>query len=422
MRRAIRIVVHNWPLKLAAIALATLLYAGLVVSQGVQLWTGRVQIVPQNQPSSAFIVGNLGAVTNIRYFAPRDVADRMSSAGFTAYVDFNEAASQRQGPFVRLTVHVIPSDTRVRVVDFDPPQIQVQLDPLVSKDVPVEVDRGTVPAGLQVRDPILDTSEVTVSGPQSYVSQVSRAVARVLIQPSGISIDQSVDLEAVDGRGEPVTQVKIEPAAVRVKILVGNQLGSKALPVNPVVVGTPAAGYEIGSVTVSPAVASIEGEADALASLVRVDTSPLLVSGASADVSETIGLVLPDGTSALSGSSVRVTIQLRPTTGTRTIQVGVVLTGTNLERTYSISTDSVDVTIGGPVAALDALDGSTLAATADASDLGPGAHQVGMRISLPPGLTLVAISPAQVIVGVGVAATPVPTESTAGPTPTPSVP
>ena len=33
VRQAVRFVVHNWPLKLAAIALATLLYAGLVASQ-----------------------------------------------------------------------------------------------------------------------------------------------------------------------------------------------------------------------------------------------------------------------------------------------------------------------------------------------------------------------------------------------------
>jgi len=279
-----------------------------------------------------------------------------------------------------------------------------------------------VPAGLVVRDPVLSSASVTVSGPESVVRLVTAAQARVVIQSSGIDVDQQVDLVAVDASGNVMTPVDIEPSSVRVQIQVGSQLESKTLPVNPVVIGTPATGYEIESVSVTPGVASLEGEKDALAALVRVDTAPISVSGATAAVTETAELALPDGTSALAGSSVRVTIQVGPTTGTRTIQVGIVLTGTNIERTYSISTDSVDVTIGWPVAALDALDGSTLAASADVSDLGPGAHQVGMRISLPPGLTLVAISPAQVIVGVGVAATPIPAEPTAGPTQTPTVP
>ena len=40
VRRAVGVVVHNWPLKLAAIALATLLYAGLVASQDSSTFPG----------------------------------------------------------------------------------------------------------------------------------------------------------------------------------------------------------------------------------------------------------------------------------------------------------------------------------------------------------------------------------------------
>ncbi len=54
MKRLVAIVVHNWPLKLAAIALATLLYAGLVLSQSAQQTDARVPIVPRNQPVDAY--------------------------------------------------------------------------------------------------------------------------------------------------------------------------------------------------------------------------------------------------------------------------------------------------------------------------------------------------------------------------------
>ena len=56
MRRALELVVRNWPLKLAAIVLATLLYAGLVLSQNAQVWPGSVPIVPpscRRRPSSS---------------------------------------------------------------------------------------------------------------------------------------------------------------------------------------------------------------------------------------------------------------------------------------------------------------------------------------------------------------------------------
>ena len=36
MRRILEIVLHNWPLKLAAVGLATVLYGGIVLSQGAR--------------------------------------------------------------------------------------------------------------------------------------------------------------------------------------------------------------------------------------------------------------------------------------------------------------------------------------------------------------------------------------------------
>jgi YbbR domain-containing protein len=362
------------------------------------------------------MLGTLPDVTNIRYFAPLDVAARLSSSSFTATVDLSGAQVSPEAPFVTAKVEVMAADQRVQVLDFEPQVITVQLDPLISKTVPVEVSRGPVPPGLDVRDPVLSVSEVTASGPESIVRLVTAAQARVVIQPSGIDVDQQVDLVAVDVRGNVMTPIDLEPASAHVQIRVGSQLQSKALPVDPAVVGSPAAGYEIASVTVAPSVASIEGEADALASLIKLDTEPISVAGATADVTRTVTLALPNGTTALSGSTVRVTIALRPTTGTRTISAGIVLAGARLDRTYATSTDRVIVTIGGTVAALSALPGRTFVATADVSTLGPGSHEVGLRVTLPSGLTVVAIGPPSVVVTVGVPGTAAPTES---PSPTP---
>jgi len=64
--RLLTLVIHNWPLKIAAIGLASLLYAGLVLSQNVQTFNGPIPILPLNQPTDAVLVGNLTAVTDIR--------------------------------------------------------------------------------------------------------------------------------------------------------------------------------------------------------------------------------------------------------------------------------------------------------------------------------------------------------------------
>ena len=50
-RRAGLTIVHNWPLKVAAIVLATLLYAGLVASQDSNTYPGPITVTPVNQPA-----------------------------------------------------------------------------------------------------------------------------------------------------------------------------------------------------------------------------------------------------------------------------------------------------------------------------------------------------------------------------------
>jgi YbbR domain-containing protein len=419
MRHAFEFVVRNWPLKLAAIFLATFLYAGLVLSQSAQVWTGSVPIVPVKLPTSAVLLSNLPSVTSIRYFAPPEIAQRISSASFSATVDLSSAQAQTDNPVAIAKVTVTATDPRVTILDYDPPSITVRLDPLVSKTVPIVVDHGEVPPGLDLRDPVLSAEQATVSGPESVVRLVTSAEARVVVQPSGIDVDQTVDLVAVDARGEVQSPVDIEPSSVHVKISVGSGLHTKQLPVNPVVTGTPAAGFEIDSVTVQPAIVTVEGDADALASLSRLDTQPVSISGASTDLTRSVVLDIPAGVDPLATSTVTLKVTLRPITATRTFSVGIVLSGARDDRTYSLSTSSVLVTVGGTVEALDALDPRTLAVVVDVDGLGPGSHKVKPKISLPADVNLVATSPPAVTVTVTENATPAPTE---GPSPSPSGP
>ena len=251
-----------------------------------------------------------------------------------------------------------------------------------------------------------------MSGPESVVKLVTAAQARVVIQPSGIDVDQTVDLVAVDVRGEVVGPVDVEPSSVHVRIAVGSGLRSKSLPVNPIVTGTPAVGYEIASVTVSPPIVSVEGDADALAAL---------AAGRHGAAVGQRCVHRPDPERpARSPGWRRFAVRddgrghdhaRSRSPATRTYSSGIVLSGARDDRTYQLSTDSVLVTVGGTVAALDALDPRVLAVVADVDGLGPGAHKVKLKISLPADVKLVGMSPAEITVTVADAASPSPPPS-----------
>jgi YbbR domain-containing protein len=209
--------------------------------------------------------------------------------------------------------------------------------------------------------------------------------------------------------------VDIDPPQVRVRVAVFTDRRSKTIPVSPTVNGTPAAGFEIESVEVNPVVISVEGDANDLAGLDHADTAPVSVAGASSEFVQTVGLALPEGVEALGAGSIQVTVHLRAITATRTFEAGLVLVGALPDREYRLSTTSVLVTIGGSLADLDRLSGTSLALTVDVTGLDAGTHTVSVSANLQTGLTLVGATPNPIEVTVTASAPPA--SSSPGPSP-----
>jgi YbbR domain-containing protein len=416
LTRILRVVFHNWPLKLAAVGLATLMYGGLVVSQDAETFTGVIPVTPISQPADTVIMSSAGQVTLVRYFSSD--GSRPATSTFIATIDLSSIEA-RSGS-VRIEVNVESQDPRIRVLDWEPRFVTITLDPLVSKTVPVQIERGTVPDGLEIGESTRDPSVVTVTGPDSVIRQVVAARADVVIQPTGIDVDQDVQLIAIDALGDARSPVRVEPATARITIRVFSDRQTRSLPVNPVVVGTPAAGFEIASVTADAQVVLVEGDADQLAALDRADTLAISVSGLSSDLTTSIGFDLPEGVVPLTDATIRVTVTLRPITGTRTFGVGLSLPDARPDLIYAISTNQVLLTVGGAAATLDALSGATLVARLDVAGLGPGTHDVTVTATLPAGVAFVSAAPSSVQVTI-TAPPPQPEPSEPGPVePSPS--
>lgn len=403
MNRAIGVVFHNWPLKLGAVALATLLYVGLIVSSSAQFFEGAVPIEASGLSSEVTILSDLGAVRQIRYFAPEDLGLRLDSSSFRATVDLSTVAAS--GGRTSVAVRVVAIDTRIQVLDYEPRQITVQLDAVISRMVSVRAVLGPIPTGLEIGQPELSVAEVEVTGPASIVDRVSEAQARMNIDASGIDINRTVDLLPVDSGGEPLSPVDLEPASVRVRLAIFTDRQTRSLPVRPIVIGNAAAGFEIASVSVDPLVVSVEGDVDNIAPLEFADTVPIAITGASSTVTLDAALQLPDGVQAPTLATVRVTVTLRPVTATRTFDAGLVLAGARADRAYVLSTDRVLVTIGGSVADLDRLSGSTFVMTLDVSGLDVGSHGVSATANLITGLTLIGASPNPITVTIDLSGT-----------------
>ncbi len=399
MSRLLRAIVYNWPLKVAAIALATLLYAGLVVSQTTADFNTPIPITPLHQPTTAVILGNLPAVTRIRYVSNGDPGAPPTPLSFRATIDLAGVDPAAGSTYVSVDVQSV--DNRFLVVGYEPRGINVQLDPFRSKSVDVRVTTNAAPPNLDVRKPVIDPATVTVSGPASVVNLVVAAQADVLIEPSGVDVDRDVQLIPVDILGNALRPIEVTPATARVQINVLSNSQTKLLPVSPSLVGTPPTGYAVASIVADPASVLVEADADQLVSLANADTVPIPIGAVTGTLSVDVGFALPTGVVPVNRTTVHVTVTIRPETGTRTFEAGLVLIGQRTDLTYTLSIGQVLVTVGGPVADLDRIDASAFTIDLDVGGLTPGVHQLEPVLNLQAGLRLLSVEPAKVTVTIG---------------------
>jgi YbbR domain-containing protein len=155
-------------------------------------------------------------------------------------------------------------------------------------------------------------------------------------------------------------------------------------------------------VTVEPLTATVSGEAGTVSQLDSVMTAPIDLSGRSTDLEATVPFALPEGVSVTGPDMARVVVTIAQDTGTRSFEVGVEMVGQDSQNSYALSPPSVQVVLGGPIAALDAVDATQLVGTVDVSALsaGPDSVPVSVSFTAPPGLEVVSITPNTVTITV----------------------
>lgn len=411
MRRPLRFLLRNWPLKLAAVLLATLLYSGLVVSQNVRTFTGNVPVDPLRPPPGAALLTDLDPVREIRYRAPLDVGI-LSPEDFRATADLSRVEPRPGGEAQDVPVRLDAVNRLVQIVDFTPRTVQVRLDSVVERELPITVDHGPVPAGINVGTPQTEPRVVTIRGASSAVAAVRAVVARVTIDASALNIDRDVELVPLDDQGNEVPRLELDPSRARVRIPVAVELATRPLPVVAQLVGELAGGYAISDITVEPLVVTVSGSESVVTHLEAAETEPIDIAGRSDDFETTVGFSLPEQVSVVGSSQVRVALTINELPGSRTFMAGLRLVGTRSDLAYRLASNQVSVTLAGSSPDLNGVSADDLLAVIDVTGLAPGDHEVTATLTPPAGLDVLAISPERVAVRIEAPAEETPAEQT----------
>jgi YbbR domain-containing protein len=318
-----------------------------------------------------------------------------------------------------LAVTVTSLKPGVQVLSWQPKTVPVRVDRVDTRDdIRVVVDRGTIPVGLEIGTPVVSDQTVSATGPHSQLVRVDRALAHVVIQPSGIDVRAQVELVPTGVDGQRVDFVELTPSSVTVSIDVSTMEATKTVPIHPNVTGTPAAGYEVGTVTVSPNVVTLRGAPDVLADITEVSTQAVSVQGATQRVTASPELSLPPDTTLAESqdSTPSVSVQVASPVVSRTFLLGLICQGAPAGTSCLPQLTQVAVTLRATEAALNSLDASALTPILNVGGLAPGTYDISVDVPPPPpGVDLISVSPVTARVVIVGPATPTPA-------PTPPVP
>lgn len=402
---------RNWALKLGAVALATVLYTGLVFSGSFSDKTfPGVPVTALAQPEGTYLLTQQLGTVDIKYRSATDPATTVTADSFAVTLDLATYDMTLAPQVQSLKIHVRALDDGIEVLSSTRSAVSVAIDRLDEVQIRVAVESGNVPAGLEIGTPRLSAQRVSASGPQSLLDRVDRALGTVRIDPSGIDCCGQVDLVPVDINGRRVESVELNPSTVRVEIEVSTVETSRTVAIRPLLTGAPAAGFEVGTVTADPSVVTLRGSPEVLAVIGEVLTEPISLAGTSSTLRATGTLVLPEGArlSDPAAAAPTITVQIREIIGTRTLLLGLVCSGAPSGSACLPAIAQVAAIVSGTVSDLDALDVGDLTAVLDVAGLGPGDHLAQPSIALPGGVNLLSVSPISATVTIVPPATPAP--------------
>ena len=138
----------------------------------------------------------------------------------------------------------------------------------------------------------METNTLSISGPESAVNAVSRAVVDISLDNVTANVEIDATIRLLDADGIEITSSEIRKNVDSVKVTVPI-LETKEVTISASAIGEPADGYEqTGTVTVSPETVIIAGRAAVLDKIseITIPAEVLDLTDATAPVTNTIDI------------------------------------------------------------------------------------------------------------------------------------
>jgi YbbR domain-containing protein len=213
--------------------------------------------------------------------------------------------------------------------------------------------------------------------------------------------DKNLQIEVLDQDGHDISEhFIITPSTVAVFIPIVSDLPSKNMAVIASVIGAPADGYEISRIITDPSTVEAFGNFEDLAEIDYLETEPIDITGLDETLTQTVQIVYADNIS-LSSETVTVVIQIESVTTARYYKDLIYAQNLASNLICTPPTISMNIVVSGSEADLDALGENDIVPYVDCSQIDqPGEYTLKLFVTLPSDITLVTITPTEVMITV----------------------
>jgi YbbR domain-containing protein len=205
-------VIHNWPLKVVSLLLATLLWAAVSNQESSEIGL-EVPLEYRNIPERLEITGDTTTTVQVRLRGPSAVIKGITSKDVATTLDVAKIGTGEK--VVALSPQNVQAPFGAEVIRVNPSSVRFTLERTLVKNVEVVPTVTGQPAeGFEIGQVLVRPNTIEVEGPESRVNTLSSiATIPIRLDRKQSSFEQTADLDVPD------PQIRLQhPSPVNVKV------------------------------------------------------------------------------------------------------------------------------------------------------------------------------------------------------------
>lgn len=280
-----------------------------------------------------------------------------------------------------IPVEITNSPNNVNIKNNGVLRINIKLENITEKTMPVKSELNvTTSNSTYVKNISFSTNQITVSGPEETVNEVSKLVVRGNVTANNSTTTASFPVVAVDSSGNVVNDVVLSTNNVQTTITVEK---GKLVPIKVQTTGELRAGLTLENIIANPNTIKILGSESVLDSTDEILSEPINLNSITGNETIITNLIVPRNITLLPNENeINVDVKVSGadennsenvingnTETTKTFEIPITIEGNLSGYTANLSSNTVTVVLKGTKKELDNLQASNLSCKVDISKL-----------------------------------------------------